>query len=59
MATKYGIRLKAARKHAKLTQIKLFVVYDLKYPMRAESEISILGSMTRAMPASRLMQTLH
>lgn len=37
----------------------LFVVYDLKDPMKAESEISILGSMTRAMPASRLMQALH
>ena len=37
----------------------LFVVYDLKDPDRAESEISILGSMARAMPASRLMQTMH
>lgn len=37
----------------------LFVVYDLADPARAENEISILGSITRAMPASRLMQTVH
>lgn len=37
----------------------LFVVYDLKDKDRAENEISILGSVTRAMPASRLMKTVH
>lgn len=37
----------------------LFVVYDLIDSERALSEISILGSVARAMPASRLMQTLH
>lgn len=37
----------------------LFVVYDLKDPIKADSEISILGSMTRAMHASRLMQRPH
>jgi hypothetical protein len=37
----------------------LFVVYDLKDSARAESEISILGSMARAIPASRLMRSLH
>ncbi len=37
----------------------LFVVYDLVDSERAISEISILGSVARAMPASRLMQSLH
>lgn len=37
----------------------LFVVYDLQDPERAVSEISILGSVTRAIPASRLMRSLH
>lgn len=37
----------------------LFVVYDLIDSERAMSEISILGSVTRAMPASRLMHSLH
>ena len=37
----------------------LFVVYDLTDSERAMSEISILGSVARAMPASRLMQPLH
>lgn len=37
----------------------LFVVYDLVDSERAMSEISILGSVARAMPASRLMQPLH
>lgn len=37
----------------------LFVVYDLADSGRAMSEISILGSVARAMPASRLMQPLH
>jgi len=37
----------------------LFVVYDLADNERAMSEISILGSVARAMPASRLMQPLH
>jgi len=37
----------------------LFVVYDLADSERAMSEISILGSVARAMPASRLMQPLH
>lgn len=37
----------------------LFVVYDLADSDRAMSEISILGSVARAMPASRLMQSLH
>ena len=37
----------------------LFIVYDLADSSRAMSEISILGSVARAMPASRLMQPLH
>ena len=37
----------------------LIVVYDLVDSERAMSEISILGSVARAMPASRLMQALH
>lgn len=37
----------------------LFVVYDLTDSDRAMNEISILGSVARAMPASRLMQSLH
>lgn len=37
----------------------LFVVYDLADSERAMNEISILGSVARAMPASRLMQSLH
>lgn len=37
----------------------LFVVYDLVDSDRAMNEISILGSVARAMPASRLMQSLH
>lgn len=37
----------------------LFIVYDLVDSDRAMSEISILGSVARAMPASRLMQQLH
>lgn len=37
----------------------LFVVYDLVDSEKAMSEISILGSVTRAVPASRLMQPLH
>lgn len=37
----------------------LFVVYDLTDSDKAMSEISILGSVARAMPASRLMQALH
>lgn len=37
----------------------LFVVYDLIDSERAMSEISILGSVARAMPASKLMQSLH
>lgn len=37
----------------------LFVVYDLTDSERAMNEISILGSVARAMPASRLMQPLH
>jgi hypothetical protein len=37
----------------------LFVVYDLADSNRAMNEISILGSVARAMPASRLMQPLH
>lgn len=37
----------------------LIVVYDLINSEKAMNEISILGSVTRAMPASRLMQSLH
>lgn len=37
----------------------LFVVYDLTDSDRAMSEISILGSVARAMPASKLMGALH
>jgi hypothetical protein len=37
----------------------LFIVYDLDDSERAMNEISILGSVARAMPASRLMQPLH
>jgi Domain of unknown function DUF1828 len=37
----------------------LIVVYDLVNSERAMNEISILGSMTRAIPASRLMKSLH
>lgn len=37
----------------------LFVVYDLVDSERAMNEISILGSVARAMPASRLMQHVH
>ena len=37
----------------------LIVVYDLISPEKAENEISILGSVTRAMPASRLMTVMH
>lgn len=37
----------------------LFIVYDLTDSDRAMNEISILGSVTRAMPASRLMEPLH
>lgn len=39
--------------------IPLIVVYDLADSDRAMNEISILGSVARAMPASRLMQSLH
>lgn len=34
----------------------LIIVSDLDDKIKAENEISIIGSMTRAMPASRLMQ---
>lgn len=37
----------------------LIVVYDLVDSEKATQEISILGSVTRAMPASRLMKPLH
>lgn len=37
----------------------LFIVYDLTDSDKAMSEISILGSVTRAMPASRLMRPLQ
>lgn len=37
----------------------LIVVDDRTDPDRAMNEIGILGSVTRAMPASRLMQALH
>lgn len=37
----------------------LIIVYDLVNREKAMNEISILGSVTRAMPASRLMQSLH
>lgn len=37
----------------------LFIVYDLKDPQKAENEISILGSVTRAVPASTLMRRIH
>lgn len=37
----------------------LFVVDDRRDPARAESEIAILGSMTRAMAASTLMAPRH
>lgn len=37
----------------------LIVVYDLLDSEKALQEISILGSVTRAMPASRLMNSLH
>lgn len=37
----------------------LIVVYDLVNPEKALNEISILGSVARAMPASRLMKSLH
>lgn len=37
----------------------LIVVDDRTDPERAMNEIGILGSMTRAMPATRLMNTLH
>lgn len=37
----------------------LVVVDDRTDPDRAMNEIGILGSVTRAMPASRLMQSLH
>lgn len=37
----------------------LIVVYDLIDSDRAMNEVSILGSVVRAMPASRLMQSLH
>lgn len=37
----------------------LIVVDDRVDPDRAMAEIGILGSVTRAMPATRLMQTLH
>lgn len=37
----------------------LIVVYDLIDSDKALQEISILGSVTRAMPASRLMKSLH
>lgn len=37
----------------------LIVVYDLVDSERAMNEVSILGSVARAVPASRLMQSLH
>lgn len=37
----------------------LIVVYDLAEPDKAMTEVSILGSVTRAVPASRLMQLAH
>ncbi|APW37135.1 hypothetical protein RD110_07945 [Rhodoferax koreense] len=37
----------------------LIIVYDLVNSEKATNEISILGSMTRAMPASHLMATFH
>lgn len=39
--------------------LPLIVVDDRTDPDRAMNEIGILGSVTRAMPASRLMQSLH
>ena len=37
----------------------LFIVDDRKDRNRAMSEISILGAITRAVPASQIMQPLH
>jgi hypothetical protein len=37
----------------------LFIVDDRKDPVHAASEIGILGSMTRAVPASRVMNLRH
>lgn len=37
----------------------LIIVDDRQDPIRAMSEIGILGSVTRAMPVSRLLQPLH
>jgi hypothetical protein len=41
------------------TAAPLFIVDDRRDPARAESEIAILGSMTRAMSASSLMAPRH